>query len=133
MIGRRSSLGCLHCSHVSIQDASRTVAMDFPDSDSAIHAIKQGNRAHEGDLARSANDSSTEPEPLLASLASQTAVVTDSFNPDSFSSGISSTPSKDRWWTSLAVIGISLLLFLSTSFGLPNQGLIFLHPLIPGR
>ena len=129
MIGRRSLLGRLHCRGVSIHDASRMVAMDSSDSDPDFHTSKHVNKnnTQEDDSVISEDISSTEPEPLLASLASQTAVVTDSFNPDSFSSGISSTPSKDRWWTSLAVIGISLLLFLSTSFVMTIVAAIYVH------
>ncbi|MGI9469140.1 MAG: CPBP family glutamic-type intramembrane protease [Rubripirellula sp.] len=101
--------------------------MDFPDSDSAIHAIKQGNRAHEGDLARSANDSSTEPEPLLASLANQTDVATDSFKPNLCHSEFLPTPPRERWWTSLAVIGVSLLFFISTSLVMTIAAAVYVH------
>ncbi|HBV62915.1 MAG TPA: hypothetical protein DEF45_07830 [Rhodopirellula sp.] len=103
------------------------VAMESSDSDPAFHTPQHGNNAQEGDSVISEEISSAKPDPLLASLVSQTAVVAESFNPDSFNSGLSSTPSKERWWTSLAVIGISLLFFLSASVVMTIVAAIYVH------
>ena len=124
MLGRRSLLGSLHCKGVSIHDAARMVAMDSSNSDSDFHTPSHVNNdnAQEGNSVMSEDSSSTKPEPPLASLVSQTAVVTDSFN-----SGFSSTLPKEHWWTSLAVIVISLVFFLSASFVMTIVAAVYVH------
>ncbi|MDB4634786.1 CPBP family intramembrane metalloprotease [Rubripirellula sp.] len=101
--------------------------MDFPDSDSAFHTPEYGHNAQEGDSIKSENSSSTQPELLLASLVNQTDVVTDSSNPDSFNSKLSPTPPRERWWTSLAVIGVSLLFFIAASFVMTIVAAVYVH------
>jgi len=105
--------------------------MDFPDSepdsDPAIHTPNRRSNPQEGDSVRSENGSSTESVPLRARLVNQTDVVTDSFTPDSFNSELSPTPSKERWWTSLAVIGVSLLFFITASFVMTIVAAIYVH------
>ncbi len=99
------------------------VAMDSSDSDPDFHTPQQGNNAQEGDSLSSTKASSAKPEPLLASLVSQTAVdTTESFNPE-----LSPNPPKERWWTSFAVILASLIFFLSASAVMTIVATCYVH------
>ena len=101
--------------------------MDYPDSDPDIHTPKRGSNAREGDSVKSEHGSSAESAPLLTRLVNQADVLTDSFNPDSFNSEPSPTPSKERWWTSLAVVGVSFLFFITASFVMTIVAAIYVH------
>ena len=96
--------------------------MDFPESDFSAQAYQNSDNARKADHIETEDDSSTEPEPLLASLASQADVVTQSCNPP-FSPAIPT----ERWWTSLAVIGVSLLFFIAASFVMTIVAAVYVH------
>lgn len=101
--------------------------MDFPESESAIRKPKREDNAQEDDLVRSANEPTTEPQPLLASSARQTDVVTETFTPKPLP-----TAPKERWWTSLVVIVASLLVFIAATFVMTLVAAIYVHGSLSG-
>ena len=120
MIGRRSSLGCLHCKSVSIHDASRTAAMDFPESDSSLHAREQRVDAQESSWPKS-----VEPSPY-APIAYQSQSG-DAASPPQVVATAAPTKPTERWWTSIAVIGVSLLFFLLASVVMMVVATVYVH------
>ena len=103
--------------------------MDSPESDSPLHAHDQRSDAQEpGSVSQEAGSVSPThtrpiaPKPLLATLINKPQTVTDVINAEA-----SPTGSRERWWTSIAVIGVSLLFFITASIMMAVVATIYVH------
>jgi uncharacterized protein len=98
--------------------------MDFPESDSPLHAREQRPDAQQDGSVESADSLPTVPEPLLATLVNKPQVIKADFP---------TTGPRERWWTSIAVIGVSLLFFISASVVMTVVATAYVHGSISSK
>ena len=101
-----------------VRNASCTVAMDSPQSDP-----HRNNHKPESNSVDRGTPSPTETENFI---------IASVIDPASASTAMSLNRTRERWWTSIAVIGISLLIFIAATVMMTIIAVFYVHGSISG-